>query len=308
MIRRIALIALALAAVLGTPVPGAQALTVGLAEQRATAFSDPLLSGLGIRRARLAVAWDAMRHRWQRGEIDEWMAATRAAGIAPLVTFGRSRTERFRLPAPAEYALAVRRFHRRYPRVHEYSPWNEPNLARAPRHGDPRRIAAYHRALRAMCPACRVLGADVVDSSSLERWMRAYLDEFAPGERPRLWGLHNYVDVNSASSWGTRTMLRLAPGRIWFTETGAIVRRATPSVSARGDRRALIRTGHRRARAASRRIFALARLSPRIGRVYVYHWRATTHDAWDSALLSPGGRPRPSFRVFAREARRQGAR
>jgi hypothetical protein len=53
-----------------------------------------------------------------------------------------------------------------------------------------------------------------VDTSSLGRWMRAYLREFEPGRRPMLWGLHNYVDVNSSSSWGTQTMRRLAPGEI----------------------------------------------------------------------------------------------
>ncbi|MEJ7797077.1 MAG: hypothetical protein WKF42_01165 [Solirubrobacteraceae bacterium] len=279
-----------------------QALTVGLADQRAESFADPRLTALPVRHARLSVAWDALRYRWQRREIDEWMRTTRAAGMTAVVTFGRSRTRVFSLPPAHEYKRQARAFMRRYAGVREYSPWNEPNLAVRPANSDPRRIATYYRTLRALCPRCRVLGADVVDNSSLDSWMRDYLRAFAPGRRPRLWGLHNYVDVNSTSRWGTRTMLRLAPGEIWFTETGAVIRRKKPSAG-RPDRRKLIRTGASRAVAATKRVFTLAAMSRRITRVYIYHWRAGERASWDSALLSQNGTPRASFDVFAREAR-----
>jgi hypothetical protein len=277
---------------------------VGIADQQPSSFSDTRLTALSIRHARLSVAWDAMRYRWQRIEIDAWMRATKAAGMVALVTFGRSRTRPFSLPPTAGYAREVRAFRRRYRHVREYSPWNEPNLARHPANSNPRRIASYYATLRSMCSNCRVLGADVLDTSSLERWMRAYLRAFAPGRQPRRWGLHNYVDANSRSSWGTRTMLRLAPGEIWFNEVGAFVRRPTPSSRTRTDRRALIRVGKRRSAASMRHVFALARLSSRIKRVYVYHWKARRRVLWDSALLSPRGTPRPSFGVFAAHARR----
>jgi len=282
----------------------AQGLVVAIADQKPATFSDTRLTGLPVRHARLSVAWDALGYPWQRREIDAWMRATTAAKMDVVVTFGRSRTQPFSLPALADYRAQTRRFMRRYRQVREYSPWNEPNLAIHPQNSDPRRIAAYYRALRLQCPRCRVLGADVVDNSSLGRWMRAYLRVFAPGREPRLWGLHNYVDVNSTSRWGTRTMMRLAPGEIWFTETGAIVYRAKPTKTDRPDRRLMIRTGPKRAVAATKRVFELARMSPRISRVYIYHWRATALSSWDSALVTPHGTLRPSFDVFAREARR----
>ena len=307
--RPAALIVLAVVAGLAAPAPESRALTLGIADQQASTLSDARLTDLGVRHARLVVAWDAMRHRWQREQLEAWMDAARAAGVRPLVTFGPSRTRINRgLPAVRDYARETGRFRRRFREVREYSPWNEPNMPRRTASNDPRRIAAFYRALRAGCPGCTVLGADVVDSSSLERWMRTYLRQFAPGRRPRVWGLHNYVDANSSSSWGTRTMLRLAPGRIWFTETGAVIRRSPPAGTARADRRHSIRAGHRYARAASRRVFTLARLSPRIDRVYVYHWRARASASWDSGLLSPGGTPRPAFAVFAAQARRQSQR
>jgi len=286
--------------------PAAQAkapLTIGIADQRAGTFHDTRVTDL-VKHARLSVAWDAMRYAWQRHEIDAWMTAATAAGVRPLVTFGRSRTTRFRLPAVAEYRREVLRFRHRYPDVAEYSPWNEPNIALRSANSSPRRIAGYYHVLRRMCPSCKVLGADVVDTSSIDRWMRAYLREFPRDRRPKLWGLHNYVDVNSGSSWGTRIMRRLAPGEIWFTETGAIVRRASPTLTGRPDRRTSIRIGGgSRAVEATRRVFRLAATSERITRVYIYHWKASRRSSWDSALVAPDGTVRPSFDVFAAQAR-----
>lgn len=287
------------AALAGAPAAGA-VVTVGIADQRAGTFHDSRLTDI-VHNARLSVAWDALEYRWQQREIDAWMKAARAAGVDPLVTFDRSRTREFRLPSRSEYRRAVLRFRHRYPYVREYSPWNEPNLAVHPRNSDPARIASYYRVLRKICPRCTVLGADVVDTGSLDRWMRAYLREFPRDRRPKFWGLHNYVDVNSDSSWGTRTMRRLAPGEIWFTETGAIVRK--PTRSGNGDRRLTIRVGASRAVEATKRIFRLAATSPRITRVYIYHWKATRRSNWDSALVAPNGQLRPWFQVFAEHAR-----
>ena len=281
-------------------------LLVGIADQQPASFGDARLTDLPVRHARLSVPWDAMRYDWQRAEIDDWMRAAQAAGMVPLVTFGRSRTRPFSLPPTAVYARQARAFRRRYRKVREFSPWNEPNIAVHAVNSDPRRIASYYNTLRSQCPRCTVLGADVVDTSSLGRWMRAYLRAFAPGREPQLWGLHNYVDANSRSSWGTRTMLRIAPGEVWFDEVGAIVRRPRPSPNARRDRRTLIRVGKRHSADSMRRVFALAAMSARVTRVYVYHWKSSREAVWDSALVSPRGTPRPAFDVFATHARLSG--
>ncbi|MEY2513241.1 MAG: hypothetical protein QOJ89_599 [bacterium] len=306
MSRRLApvVVALVAACAFGLAVAApSQALVVGLADQQPATFADPKFRALPIHYARLSVPWDGMDYRWQRQEFDEWMRTTHAASLKVIVTFGRSRVRPFSLPQVDEYRGKVRAFMRRYPSVHEYSPWNEPNLAIHPRNYDPHRIAAYYRTLRTLCAKCTLLGADVVDNSKLAFWMRLYLRIFKPGKAPKIWGLHNYGDVNSTSRWGTETMLRLAPGQIWFTETGAIISRRKPSSSSPPDRRKLIRTGAARAAAAMTRVFTLAATSPRISRVYIYHWRAGGRTSWDSGLLSASGTPRPSFDVFAHQAR-----
>ena len=82
------------------PQPGS-GLVVGIADQRSANLGDPRLIDLPVRHARLSVPWDAMRYRWQRAEIDDWMRAAEAARMVPLVTFGRSRTRRFSLPPTA---------------------------------------------------------------------------------------------------------------------------------------------------------------------------------------------------------------
>ena len=176
-----------------------------------------------------------------------------------------------------------------------------------PENSNPRRIATYYRTLRRLCPNCRVLGADVVDNSMLGSWMRAYLAAFPRGSRPRLWGLHNYVDVNSTSRWGTRTMLRLAPGEIWFTETGAVIARQKPSGGRPRPPQAHPHGLRARRRRDQARVHARAHEPADHPRLHLPLARGSG-SSWDSALLSEAGTPRASFDVFAREARRAAGR
>ena len=54
---------------------------------------------------RLVVGWDFLRYRWQRREVDAWLAAAEAAGARPLVAFSRSRAHwrTKMLPAPESF-------------------------------------------------------------------------------------------------------------------------------------------------------------------------------------------------------------
>ena len=40
---------------------------------------------------------------------------------------------------------------------------------------------------------------------------------------PKIWGLHNYSDLNRFESWRTRELVRALGGQVWLTETGGIV-------------------------------------------------------------------------------------
>ena len=56
----------------------------------------------------------------------------------------------------------------------------------------------------------------------------------------------------------------------------------------------------RHAARATKQVFKLARLSPRVRRVYFYHWQPADVrlPSWDSALVDPRGKPRPAYKVL----------
>jgi hypothetical protein len=156
----------------------------------------------------------------------------------------------------------------------------------------------YYRVLRGLSRRrhFQVMAADVLDTSNLHRYLRAFLRR-APGH-PRLWGLHNYQDVNRRTYSGTRRMLATVRGRVWLTETGGIVKFGNSGQFPYSERRAANRT---------RWLFRLAKrynsrrrgLRSRITRVYIFRWRGG--DArFDAGLVNPDGTPRRAFYVVLR--------
>src|SRR3954463_11669297 len=85
---------------------------IGIADQKPEFLSDPAFLGLGVRTARMAVAWDAMTTDWQVAELDRWLNAPRPAAIQPLVTFVRSRLpgRSRKWPSPAQLQDQFRAF------------------------------------------------------------------------------------------------------------------------------------------------------------------------------------------------------
>src|SRR5688500_7937556 len=100
---------------------------VGIADQKFDMFSDERFAELGIRHARLAIAWDAMRYDWQVEQLDAWLAGAKALGVQPLISFGHSRTNRRSLPTQMRMRLEFRKLRKRYPWVKTYATWNEAN-------------------------------------------------------------------------------------------------------------------------------------------------------------------------------------
>jgi hypothetical protein len=286
------------------PVPLPAPVILGIGDQKASLFTDPRFTGLGVRYVRRVVAWDALDVGWQRAELDAWMNAAHAAGVEPLIAFTRSRRPRFEhfLPTPDRLAQTFRKFRRRYRWVRVFTPWNEENHGSQPTFAHPRVAARYYQVMHARCPRCTILAADVLDTPNLVPWLRAFLRQLPTA--PKLWGLHNYVDANKFRTTGTRAMLATVPGEIWFTEVGGIVRRVSRRT---GARQTDLGESPRHAAQATRWLFHLLRLSPRIRRVYVYQWSAQRgpDERWDSALIAPNGRPRPAFWILRDELRRQ---
>jgi hypothetical protein len=301
-VRRLLCAALAATSLLALPSAASAAapLVVGIGEQSDGMFASAPWQQLRARDVRYIVAWDALDTKWQRDETDAYMAAAENAGARVLLGFShsRSRFKRVRktLPSPRRYRQVFLRFRARYPFIKEYLTWNEANHRGQPTWNHPEVAGRYYDILRNNCPECTIVGPSVLDSTKMPGWVKQV--EKAAKHRIGIWAIHNYIDANRFRTRGTRSLLRATKAKIWFTETGGLVRRDNGSTIEFAE-------SPKHAVKATRWVLKLARLSPRVRRVYFYHWTAPAPDAtWDSALTDRRGRPRPAYTVVRTFVRR----
>ena len=271
-------------------------LAIGIGEQGSGIFSSGPWTRLGARDVRYIVAWDSLDVKWERAEVDAYMAAAENAGARVLLGFGHSRSRfkarRKMLPSPRRFRKVFLRFRARYPFVREYLTWNEANHRGQPTWRRPDVVGRYYDILRNNCRSCTIVGPAVLDTLAMPRWVKQV--ERAAKHRIGIWALHNYIDANRFRTSGTRSLLRATKARIWFTETGGLVRRDNGSKIEFAD-------SPKHAVKATKWVFKLARLSPRVRRIYFYQWVAPEPDAtWDSALVDAKGKPRPALAVIKR--------
>src|SRR3954453_7603339 len=157
---------------------------LGIGEQGIEMFSDPRFGALGLEHVRLVVPYDvACRPGTAQAYLDSWLAAARSAGARPLVAFASS-SRILGLPSYRTYLGCMRAFHRRYPRVRDFNPWNEANHGSQPTLRNPRRAGGSYNALRRVCPRCNVAAGDVLDWWNMRRWVLKYKGSLRG--RPRL--------------------------------------------------------------------------------------------------------------------------
>ena len=296
---RVALLLALLVAALLAPAGAHAAPVVGMGDQKPDMFADARFHELGLRHARLQVAWDWERTGWQVDELDAWLGAARRAGVEPLVTFGHSRVRRRSLPEPFRFVAAFRRFRARYPWVRTFATWNEVNHGGEPTFRRPGYVVAYWKGIRRACPTCTILAGELLDAPNMVGWVCEFRRQ--AGEEPRLWALHNYLDANRFRTGGTRRLLRAVRGRVWLTEVGGLIARRSADGRLQQGRIKLDESPAHAARVTRFVLDELMSLSPRLSRIYLYHWNARTRlDTWDSAFITPGGRERPAYRVLER--------
>jgi hypothetical protein len=286
---------------------------VGLGEQDPLMFDTQSWQALKLKRVRYLVPWDYARHRGQRDEVNYYMGRARQAKQDVLVTFtarrgcysarGRySKKKVCRAPTTARYRRAVRKFDKKFPWVRTYSAWNEINHKSQPTSKKPRRAAGYYNVLRKLARKgrFRVMAADMLDIRNMSRYLTRF-KRYAKGS-PRLWGLHNYGDVNRRRSSFTKAMLRSVPGEVWLTETGGIVK-LKPS----------FRRSTKRAAARTKGMFRLVNrydtrrrgMRSKITRLFVYTWFGELRNQrFDAGLVNPDGTPRKAFKIFRKHVRR----
>jgi hypothetical protein len=280
---------------LAIPATAPARVVVGMGDQKPTMFTDDRFHYLGLRQARIVVSWDVQRTPRERTWMANWLTEARRARVEPLVAFGHawSGPRRKHLPTPRAFRLAFQRFRRAYPWVRAYTPWNEANHCSQPTCKRPERAAAYYDVIRSACPRCTVVAADVLDQPNMVRWLQRF--RRAARHRPRIWGLHNYLDANRLRTSGTRRLLRAVKGDVWITETGGVVRRK--------HYRAQIAFPESPEHAAkvTRHVLRFAKGERRIRRVYLYQWNADSlTQVWDSGIIDPFGLRRPAYAELAR--------
>jgi hypothetical protein len=273
--------------------PSADALTIGIADQKPDMFTDARFLANDLQYARRAVPWDALTSPTQTAALDAWLQGARDAHVNALLSFTHSSNNRRALPTPERLLYEFRRFRARYPWVSDYASWNEANHCGEPTCHRPALVAGYWRKLSGECPECRILAAEVLDMPNMTSWVKAF--RRAAKVEPRYWGIHNYLDANRLRTTGTRRLLKSVRGQVWFTETGGIVSRTN-------RRKVTFPESAQHAATATRFLFdELIPLSRRITRVYLYHWNSNPGaKTWDSALIGPTGKPRPAYRVLQR--------
>ena len=289
----LAVVALLIALATAPPAHAGRGVVLGIGEQHATMFDDPLFTWLGMKTARIVVPWDVMRTAHDRERVRVWLDKTRMLGIEPLIAFGRSWDSRGhkQLPTLSQFRNAFMRFQEMHWDVDTFIPWNEPNHPKQPTWKRPDMAGRFYNAIRAECEHCTIVAGDVLDTPGMTRYTEKY--QAVLKEEPEVWGMHNYGDAYGRKSTATRQMLRITKGELWLTETGGVVRRPRGRVGVSMRRRL------RDAAAATRYVLRLAVAQPRIKRVYLYQWREVRDAPWDSALIGANRRLRPAFKVAA---------
>jgi len=292
---------LALAGPASAPPASAATFRFGLSDYSPATFSDPRVAELGVGLARDVVPWNVALVGRDRAAVTAWLGAVKRAGITPLITFQHADNNG-RAPTKAQFLRAFLRFRKLFGWVSEFCPWDEATHAGQPTAHDPKLAADYYNAIAAHCPACVVTAPDTLDADGdIERWIRTFLRTARP--YPKIWPFNPYRSASTDDPTQIWRLLSSVHGEVWFSEVGGVV-------WWRFDGR-LIYHGVGYAARVARNVFKLAALSPRITRVYYYHWRSPGNPhklskkfTWDAGLVSVGGAARPALLVVAKALHR----
>jgi hypothetical protein len=274
----------------------------GVGDEHASMFRNPLYKQLHTRIVRYIAPYDDAVRPYFRDQAITFISQAEAQHEQVLVAFYHSEYTPTQLPSVATYQHDVQKFVRLFPHVRQYQSWDESNRGNvAHQFSSPSAVTAakYYQALIRVCKGCTAIGLDVLDAANIEPTL-AYISEFKheigrlETVMPKIWGLHNYSDVNRLQSWRTREIARAFGGQVWLTETGGIVQFGGSFPNSHGS-------GLTRAARVIRFTFALASAIPQVKRLYLYDWNGgTASTRFDAGLTNIHERPRPGYLIVCR--------
>jgi hypothetical protein len=294
---------LLLVAALAPGASQASSYLTGIGDEQATMFSNPLYTQLGTKIVRYIAPYDAVVHPYSLDKAILFIRDAEAQHEKVLVAFYHSEYTPTKMPSVSTYQSDVKRFVKLFPHVKEYESWDESNRGdERGQFSSPSAVGAaeYYQALLRVCTGCTVVGLDVLDQADIAPTL-AYISEFKreiyrlETVMPKIWGLHNYSDVNRLEGWRTSDIVRALGGQVWLTETGGIVKFGGAFPNRNGS-------GITRAAKVLKFTFAMASDHPQIKRMYVYDWNGgTSSTRFDAGLTNAREQPREGYVVVCRQ-------
>jgi hypothetical protein len=294
---------------LAIPAKASAAPIVGISENQPTMFSDPLFTSMGVKHARVVVAWDVVaRGGFDLTRVTQYLQAAQASGVEPLVAFEHSqgdasrcnqkkyqKTRVCKLPTASQYQSAIKAFLTHFPWVKVIAPWNEANHFTQPTSRNPKAAAKFTDTVAKLCPDCTLVVADMLDQADDPSAKRPtfkstakYIKTFRGALKTKrtICGIHNYSDVNRFRTTGTKALERaLGCSQYWLTETGGLYKFGSFWSK---------RTYHGCKSASScqvkatKYLFSTAARDKKIKRVYVYTWFGAVTARFDAGLVARG--------------------
>jgi hypothetical protein len=308
------LVACALA--LALPSTASAAFSVGISENEASMFADPLFQGVGFKQARVIVGYDVALQPGSAEftRLQAYVAGATASGVEPLVSFQHTRGDTSRcdqkkyigkgickLPSQKAYESAMKAFFTNFPTVKVVSPWNEINHFTQPTSRSAASAAKFTNTVAKLCKTCKIVVADVLDQaddpaakSPKYTETAKYISTFRKYLKvPRtICGIHNYSDVNRFRSTGTKALMSaLGCKEYWLTETGGLYNFG--SFWSKKTFKGCSKASSCQLK-ATKYMFTLAKKNTKIKRLYVYTWFGGVTPRFDAGLVADG-QPRPAL-------------
>jgi hypothetical protein len=281
----------------------ASSYTIGVGNESARMFRNQQYLQLNTKVVRYIAPYDAVNHRYSLDQAITFIQGAEANHEQVLVAFYHSEYTPTVMPSVAQYQRDVQKFVKIFNRVKQYQSWDEANRGNIPHVlASPSAVAAakYYQALIRVCKGCTVIGLDVLDAQNIGPTLN-YISEFKQEisrletVMPKIWGLHNYSDINRLESWRTRDLVGALGGQVWLTETGGIVQFGGEFPNRNGS-------GLTRAAKVLKYMFALAGVIPQIKRLYIYDWTGGVGSTrFDAGLTNTHEQPRPGYVVVCHQ-------